>query len=184
MQTYLFVVPTAFRVSAILKTDVYRELVQSGDETIIVSPFAKDSAFTAEFPKSTHYPMADIPLRRIRRISRLREILLAVHHPVLNQARLIERSVMKLQKIEVFSLKERLLLLVRLLAMPFSRIIMTMFDKLEEHALTIASYDDVISKHRPRGIILGTLTEPEDIVWLAISRRFSIPAHVIDFPWS
>src|SRR3989344_5413226 len=104
MRTYVFVIPSAFRVSAILRTGIRSTLESEPDTKILIaSPFAEDQKFKEEFPNATHVPLANIPLARVRRVARIRDILFLIHRPELTKARLIEESVIRRRRVIVLS---------------------------------------------------------------------------------
>ncbi len=185
MRTHVFVIPSAFRANVILRTGIYRSLSKEPDtKLIIVSPFAKDETFVNEFPTAVHVLAPDIPLDTIRRIARIREILLSIDHPVLVQAKLIEERVVKKNAHAMLPLKERLASALRLFVYPFRPLIVRLTDMLEERVSVIPTYDAIMKNYRPDSIVMGTLTEPHDILWLALSRRYQVNAHAVDLPWS
>lgn len=185
MKTYLFVIPSAFRVNAILRTAIRTYLEKDrGAKIVIISPFAEKDYFKKEFPTAIHETLPKIPLRFVRKVARVRELLLSIDKPVFITSRLIEKSVMARKPVTSLSSQEKLFSFLRFFLYPLRPGIAWLYNKIEENALYSHDIALMVKKHNAHGIIVGTLTEPDDIVWLAQGRRFNIPAHVVDFPWS
>jgi len=185
MKTYLFVIPSAFRVNAILRTDIYRTLTKQGNARIvIVSPFAKEEKFKKEFAEAIHVPSVKLSLPLVRRISRMRDIILGINHPFFAKARAIERSITEHKVILKPTTKEITFAWLRAPLRPLRGILAFCFDRLEERVFRISAYDAACRSYAPNAVITGTVTEPEDAVWLAYARRFGASAHVVDMPWS
>src|SRR3989338_11629049 len=119
MKTYLFVIPSAFRVNAILRTGIRRHLEnEPGAKILIVSPFANDATFRAEFPNALHEQLPKIPLRFVRRVARARELLLTIDKPVFVKSRLIEKSVIARHPVYALPRTDRGLTLLRIVLYP------------------------------------------------------------------
>ncbi|OGG42987.1 hypothetical protein A2841_00335 [Candidatus Kaiserbacteria bacterium RIFCSPHIGHO2_01_FULL_48_10] len=185
MKTYAFVIPSAFRVNAILRTGIRTRLEKEPNTNIlIISPFAEDDAFRKEFPNALHESLPKIPLRFVRRIARARELLLTVDKKVFVKSRLIEKSVMARRAVHALPWQDNVLTFFRTVLYPLRPALAWLCNKIEERLFYFPSLFQVIEKHHPTGLVMGTMTEPDDIVWLALARRYNIPAHVVDFPWS
>src|SRR3989344_1823796 len=185
MKTYLFVIPSAFRVNAILRTGIRRHLEnEPGAKILIVSPFANDATFRAEFPNALHEQLPKIPLSFVRRVARARELLLTIDKPVFVKSRLIEKSVIARHPVYALPRTDRGLTLLRIVLYPVRPLLAWLMNKTEEYFFHFPEGVRIIEARHPHGLIMGTMTEPDDIIWLALARRYGIPAHVVDFPWS
>jgi len=185
MKTYVFVIPTLFRVGSVLRTEIPRSLaLQPDTRIVVVSPFAHDESFKKEFPAYIHEPLVAVPQVRVGRLNHLREIALAIHTPYFFKSHLIEYSAVARRIITRLPPKERIAWYAGILMQPFRALSVVIFNVLEERLLQIEAYESICKKYKVDAIILGTFSEAQDIVWLALSRRRKIPAFVIDFPWS
>jgi hypothetical protein len=185
MKVFVFVIPTMGRVNSILRTSLLQEMRGVPDSRVIVlSPFAQTPSFLKEFPSVTHVPIDPISPAFVRSIVRWREIFLKIDKPFFWRARMIERSIEDRQKYTVLTNKEKVLRAIAIVAKPFRFFLIPLFDYIEERLLPTSSYKKFIQTYRPDAIILGTASEPQDLVWLALSRIYKIPAFVVDMPWS
>ncbi len=185
MRTYFFVVPTIFRVGSVLRTDILKRLLEEKEtRVVVVSPFSKDEWFKKEFPGVEVEPLDTLNLPLLRRIMRIRDIILAIDKPYFIRARVIERSITEHRHVNSLTPRETLVRIIGLLARPFRIIVRPLFDLFEEWILPTKNYEALIQKHRPDGFVLGTLSEPQDVVWLSLSRKHRIPAFAVDLPWS
>lgn len=185
MRTYVFVVPTSFRVNSILRTDVYTHIARQPDtRTVVVSPLADDPEFRNEFKNAIHVPLAPLRMKALRRYMRVRDLFLGIDSPVVYKARLIMRSVLLHRLTTTLSFEDRAAHLIRIVLRPIHTLVEKSFNWIEERTLHPKIYLEVIREYSPEGVILGTVTEPHDIVWLALSRRYALQAFVVDMPWS
>lgn len=189
MRTYFFVVPTKFRVNTMLRGTLLAELLRRPDtRVVIVSPFAGETDFRTEFdhPRVEHLPLAALNFGYLARAAlRLREALLKADHPVLQNALAIMRGTRARRVIRGLSMREYLLIAMRRILQPLRPRIAALFDALEERLLYIPAYESACRTYRPEAVVLGTCdADPQDVVWLACARRFSVRAVVVDLPWN
>src|SRR3989344_5690442 len=133
MKTYAFVIPSAFRVNAILRTGIRTRLEKEPNTNIlIISPFAEDDAFRKEFPNALHESLPKIPLRFVRRIARARELLLTVDKKVFVKSRLIEKSVMARRAVHALPWQDNVLTFFRTVLYPLRPALAWLCNKIEE----------------------------------------------------
>jgi hypothetical protein len=185
MKKYVFVIPSPHRVNSILQTDIFKFIAAEHDvKTVIVSAQSADPVFQKDFAQAVHIPLAPLNMNFVRRVMRLRDLFLEVNLTVLRRARHTARSVSTRNLQAHLPFPERIAHYVRIVLRPFRPITIGLINWLEVRLLRETSYEDLIRTHKPSAIILGTLTEPQDVMWLALSRRYNIPTYIVDLPWS
>lgn len=172
-----------------LRSTTFTSLTEHPDTRIlIVSPFAKQEEFLEEF-KGSRIEHRLLPLKKFSSAAhfllRLREFILRVPDPLLEESLHILRGASQRRVIRNKRLREHAAAVVHLGVSPLRKPLMRVFDLLEERILIDTAELRALRDLNLAGIVLGTLgAVGNDITWLAYARRLGIPAFVIDLPWN
>lgn len=189
MKTYVFVVPSKGRIDILLRSNLYKQLIHSGENrAIICSRFSEDKSFRKEFsaPSVIHVPLVDLTFSSLaKQVLRLRDMLLKVDSPILRESTLILRGVREHRVIRSVGMRDRVLGVVRMLLRPMRPALVLFFNALESRLLQQPAYVTVCTQYKPGAVIMGTLgVVPDDLVWLVHARTFGVPAFAMDLPWN
>ncbi len=185
MKTFFFIIPTAYRTNAILRSDIFSSL-KTKSKIVILSPFVDDEDFTKEFSGENvvHQALPALPASLVK-TSRVREHALALDTAKHEHAKLVEMSTTANALIRSLPPKDRVMKFLRMLLRPFRSTLVNLFDYLEEYAISEPSFEGLLREHSPDGIVVGTLShDAHDIAWLAVGRKHRVPVFVVDLPWN